>query len=102
MPEAIRPGPDLRGRERRHPLQHEGGHGRGVGGGRRRAEEAGQVSERGWWASPAGPGNGGVAGVDDRPPGWKNDVLPPSGAVIAGFCTVTGLVIERAVGIADA
>ena len=41
-------------------------------------------SATGWSASPARPGNGGIAGVDDLP-GTKNDVLPPSGAVTAGF-----------------
>ena len=34
------------------------------------------------------PGNGGVAGVGHDP---KNVVLPPSGAVIVGFSTVTGV-----------
>src|SRR5215470_10918961 len=32
------------------------------------------------------PGNGGML-VSMIPPGGKNDVLPPSGAVIVGFCT---------------
>ena len=36
------------------------------------------------------PGNGGLVVSMMLPPGEKNDVLPPSGAVIVGFWTTSG------------
>ena len=67
-------------------LEHQGRHGRGVGRRRRGAEEARAGSATGWSAVAGSPGNGGLL-VSMIQPGEKNDVLPPSGAVTAGFST---------------
>ena len=102
--EAIRPARICAGVVAGHLLLHEGGHGRGVGGGGRRAEEAGQVSvgvkSRGSWGSRAGPGTADCCGVDDVAGGEERRVAAV-GRGDGRVQTVTGVGIREPYGVED-